>query len=321
MGQGDRKASSSPSPEAGRTFTVCLTHDVDRVRKTYQYLSHFAKELRHGRFARAFYHVASIFGDEPYWNFERIKDIESSYGVRSTWFFLHETFPFQLFSPRSWPLSLGCYSLDDPDVRRAVVELDRGGWEIGLHGSYLSYRDGDLLRAEKKKLDEVLGRPVVGVRQHYLNLTIPDTWRSQRECGLAYDASLGIRGAVGFPHDCYVPFVDPGSGMTVLPLAIMDKYLFETSGSVEEAWERCLAVIEEAQEKGACMGVLWHQRVFNEREFPGYSTVYRRIIEECLERGARFRLCKEVYEQYKGNTGAKVLLDNSRVLSERPARS
>ena len=53
-----------------KKIAVCLTHDVDRVKKSYQYITHFAKTLRS-------YHLLSFFPkEEPYWHFEKIMEIE-----------------------------------------------------------------------------------------------------------------------------------------------------------------------------------------------------------------------------------------------------
>ncbi len=279
-------------------FVVCLTHDIDRVVKTYQYISHALKALIQRKGRRVFYHLASLFGSNPYWNFKEIMRIEESFDVRSTLFFLNESFPFKLFSVSSWNRSLGYYKFLDPKIREIIKTFDRGGWEIGLHGSYNSYRNLALLKSEKHALEEIVGHEVIGIRQHYLNLVIPDTWRLQKEVALKYDASLGIKNNVGFPENHYHPFRDEASGMVVLPLAIMDKYLFELSIHLDDAWNRCLAVIDEAEKKGALLVVLWHQRVFNEKEFPGYKLIYTKIIEECKRRNALFKVGREVYEEF-----------------------
>lgn len=279
-------------------FTVCLTHDVDRIRKTYQYLTH---DLRRGRLG----HLRTAFTrEEPYWCFEKIMEMEAGYGVRSTWFFLDETIPPEWTRPSSWKLSFGRYRVEEPRVAETIRELDREGWEIGLHGSYRSYRDRTLLAREKATLEGVLGHPVVGIRQHYLNLDVPDTWCLQHEVGLRYDASLGLRNAVGFPSGRRHPFRDEASRMWVIPLAIMEAFLFAAAGhDAERALRLGLRLVDEAEEHGATLVLLWHPHLYNEDDFPGYSPLYARLIEACAERGARFRTCGEVYREASGEGG------------------
>jgi peptidoglycan/xylan/chitin deacetylase (PgdA/CDA1 family) len=280
------------------TFTVCLTHDVDRTRKTFQYISHSLKALRNRNYNQVIYHVKSLGRKNPYWNFEKIMALENEYQLRSTFFFLNETTPFKLFSPGRWKLSLGNYKLDSVPIKAIIRYLNDNGWEIGLHGSYNTYNDIELLSLEKRKLESVLGQSVIGIRQHYLNLEVPTTWILQSKVGFLYDASYGIRNRVGFPDDRYHAFRNNDSGMIILPLAIMDTYLFQLESTLDSIWCRCLKIIEEAEKKGALLVLLWHQRVFHEGEFPQHTKVYRKIIEECICRGAQFKLCREVYSDF-----------------------
>ena len=75
-----------------KKFAVCLTHDVDRVKKTYQYLTrfeHFLKKLEiKNAFNEIFCFLKFYFSKDPkkdpYWNFEIIMEIERKFGVRST---------------------------------------------------------------------------------------------------------------------------------------------------------------------------------------------------------------------------------------------
>jgi peptidoglycan/xylan/chitin deacetylase (PgdA/CDA1 family) len=279
------------------TFTVCLTHDVDRVYKTYQYLTHDVRKLRLSGLRTLF------TGERPYWCFGRIMEMEERLGVRSSWYFLDETIRPDWLRPSSWKLSFGRYRVDDPRVASAIRELDAGGWEVGLHGSYLSYRDAALLAREKGILEEVLGHPVVGIRQHYLNLDVPRTWQLQRQVGLRYDASLGLRRGIGFPEGRRHPFLDEASGMWVIPLAIMEAYLFALAGGdPERAWRLALPVIDEAQAHGATLVLLWHPHLYNEDDFPGYSPLYERLIRECQSRGARFLTCGQVHAEAVAHT-------------------
>jgi hypothetical protein len=86
-------------------------------------------------------------------------------------------------------------------------------------------------RPRKSILEDVLGKEVVGIRQHYLNLDVPETWNLQHQAGFLYDASFGLKNAIGFRENRYRPFTDTESGMFIIPLAIMECYLFSTSNN------------------------------------------------------------------------------------------
>jgi hypothetical protein len=269
----------------GHSYALLLTHDVDRPYKTYQ-------SLYYGLAEPSRYHLRTLVSrDEPYWQFEDVMALEDELGVRSAFYLLDEQHLLrdrpvrEWLSPSAWQRYLGRYSLDDPAIQRVVRDLDRGGWEVGLHGSYRSYDDRDRLRTELRRVEELVGHEVVGVRQHYLNLDVPDTWRHHRALGLDYDTSLGSSETVGFRHG-HRPLRPFDDEFVVFPLTMMENALFDHGGDVAAAWEECEAVLDEAREERAVATVLWHPRVFNEREFPGYRRLYRRLVERALDDGA-----------------------------------
>ncbi|WP_048095739.1 polysaccharide deacetylase family protein [Geoglobus ahangari] len=281
---------------AGKKFAICLTHDVDRVYKRWWHsLYYFVK-------TRDVHHIKTLLGvrGNPYWNFDRITELEEKYGVRSTFFFLEEKKKFEMTNPKTFPLSFGYYSFDDPRIIQAIRMLDSGGWEIGLHGSYESYRNEDLLRIEKSRLEKVLGKKVIGVRQHFLNLDVPGTWQIQKKVGFNYDASFGFRERVGWRDGKDLPFRPfEEDNFLVIPLTIMDVALERSSRGLKEAAEKVEAILKYAERRGSLVTVLWHQRVFNESEFPGWSKLYEKIIVEGKRRNAWFATCREVYEVFE----------------------
>ena len=66
--------------------------------------------------------------------------IEEKLNVRSTFFFLNESKKFNILRPKTYELTLGNYNIHDKKIINAIKLLDAGGWEIGVHGSYDSYR-------------------------------------------------------------------------------------------------------------------------------------------------------------------------------------
>jgi len=264
-------------------FLVWLSHDVDRVsKKLYHSLYYGLKGLN-------FYHLKSLFArDDPYWNFERIMTIENKYDVKSTFFFLNESMKPNIFNPKNFITASGRYNILGDNIRKIIVDLDNNGWEIGMHGSFYSYQDINLLQKEKNVLEEILNHKVEGTRQHYLNLNIPQTWQDHKNLGFKYDASFGSTTCIGFKDEIFYPFKPFNDSFTVFPVCLMDKILFQGSKSIDEIWNNCVDIINIAEEKKTILSVIWHQRVFNEQEFPGYTEIYERLIEECSSRGAGF---------------------------------
>jgi len=274
----------------GKKFAVCLTHDVDRVHKSYQYITHFVRNIGRGDFRSAMNQITSVarklHGDEPYWNFDRIMEIERNLGVKSTFFFLNERKKACIFSPNEWKLYRGRYDIKDKRIVEMIKKLDAEGWEIGVHGSYNSYRDFDMMKEEKETLEEILGKSVHGISQHYCNLEIPSTWEYHEKLGFSYDASLGFVTDIGFRWGTCHPFhpFNPENGRILslweLPITIMD------NACAYKSWQDIMEIINTVERYNGLLLLRWHQSVFNEREFPGRSKIYERIIKECIKRGA-----------------------------------
>ena len=269
----------------GHEFALCLTHDVDRP---YKGLHHALYDAVRGRSLSPLRSL--LAGENPYWQFEAIMELESELGVRSAFYFLSDPGliaerPKTLFRLTNWTQYLGRYDPADEDIAAVIRDLDAGGWEVGLHGSVSSAIDPERLRREKFHLESVLGHSVRGGRQHNLRLSVPETWRSQAESGLEYDSTLGSTTDNGFEHGYDV--LEPLSGtFTVFPLTLMEQTLPDPGTEPEAAWRVCADLLAEAAEHEAVMTVLWHPRLFNEAEFPGYRTLYRRLVEAALDAGA-----------------------------------
>ncbi len=281
-------------------FALCLTHDVDRPYKTFQAPYYAVKDQDPT-------HLLSLLSSKrPYWQFEEIMELEEELGVRSTFFFLNEQRLFQARTPRewvnpkNWKIFTGRYDITDEDIVDVIQTLDHRGWEVGLHGSYDSYKNKERLKYEKEQLEKILSHSIAGCRQHYLNLHQPKTWEYQREIGLEYDASLGSSSQYGFQHgdDIIQPFDDE---FVVFPLTIMEIALLNKEKDITTAKSEISKIIDQAADLNAVMTVLWHPRVFNENEFPGYKELYRHLISEAKRCGGIVGSIEEIRETMTKN--------------------
>lgn len=286
-------------------FALCLTHDVDRPYKTVQ-APYKALRERNGE------HLRQLVSDaSPYWQFEDIMAIESAFGVRSSFYFLeekrlHDLPPHRWLRPRNWLRFTGYYRIHDPDITAIMRELASGGWEVGIHGSFESARDPERFAAEKQAIERALGEEVVGGRQHFLNLDRPASWRMHRDRGLAYDASLGSSTEYGFLHgyDVKRPFDDD---FLVFPLTIMEVALVQGAASIEAAKAEIDRLLEEAARHGAIMTVLWHVRLFNAEEFPGYQELYRYLLERASAANAWIGPIRDAHRAITAQSADRVL--------------
>jgi len=99
-------------------FALCLTHDVDRPYKTYQSV-YYALADRDPR------QLQSLFpGRNPYWQFERLMEIEDSLGVRSAFYFLDEQHLLRDRPVRDWFEPTDPENVPDGDAGRVAETVD-----------------------------------------------------------------------------------------------------------------------------------------------------------------------------------------------------
>ncbi len=291
-------------------FAVCLTHDVDEIRKTYQFLTRTLRSIRKGDLRGIGMEVRSFLrklrGNDPYWTFEKIMELEESLGIRSSFYFLKERGKVRITDRKSWRHLGRRYSFED--VRDVMVKMIEGGWDVGLHGSFHSYDNKNLLRREKSELEEVLGDRVVGIRQHNLNLNIPKTWRIQEELGFLYDTSLGSNRRVTFRWGTCFPFypIDGSRKLNVIqiPLIVEDIALMR----YDNPWKILMNTMSVVRKHGGVLTLLWHHSVFG-GDYPGWDDIYRRIILICKKEGAWIGSGRDVAEWWTFRRKNSVRLD------------
>lgn len=291
-----------PRWKDGAPFAVALTHDVDDV--TLRSGAMAWRLLRQARGPRSYAFRAGARGvlrallpgprEDPYWTFDRWAAEERARGFSSTFFF----FAGRLGTRHAYD---ALYRHDDQvgfDGQRASVAavmraLARAGFEIGLHGSYLSHRDAKELAEQRRQIEEAKGVPVIGIRQHFLRFDVHATWEAQEEAGFLYDATLGYNEALGFRAGIAAPFhpFDHRRGgprrLLALPLTAMDGTLFRTLDlDAAGAAARVREHLERVERAGGLAALLWHPNAAAERHFRGWWPVFLETLDHLAARGA-----------------------------------
>lgn len=252
-------------------YVLCLSHDVDRVTKQWYHYAYYG--MKHPLIQIKSL-VGKFRGKEPYWNFEKIMDLESSFGAVSTFFFMNES---------RWELSanfMGRYKINSKRVVRIIKELDKKGFEIGLHGSFDSYNKLGLLTREKEELEIIIGHEVVSTRQHHLNFEKGKTWKYQSSIGIKYDSTIGYSDKVG--NELYQRTKE---NIIEIPITLMD-----TVNINESVYEDCCKVAD----SGGIVMLNFHQCHFNELEYSINVDFYKRMLEKAKEDGAWITCVKEI---------------------------
>lgn len=284
----------------GKSFAVCLTHDVDEIKKTYQWISRPLRYLMK-RDIGSFKNQITLFfqkirGIEPYYTYDDIIGIEKALDAKSTYYILKETGTLVPSSKKTWYLYGRNRSLHIPEIQALIQKLQNNGDEVAIHGSYFSYLHPELLEEQTRELEGIIHESIVGSRQHNLNLDIPKTWEYQIMAGLQYDTSLGFKDMIGFRWGTSFPFFPGNKGIAVpileIPLIIMDICL----ESVVNKKADCIRIADEVGKYQGVLTLLWHPPIFNTLEYPYAREIYIHVNQYCKAKGAWIARARDIYD-------------------------
>lgn len=157
-------------------------------------IKEFAKRVRR--------YVFNKFGNYKYdenYSFDWYMDVCEKAGVKAAFYFI----------TTSKEIQNGCYELQDKKIQSLIKYIDSRGHEIGVHGSYQTYKDKEKAKLQKNMLDDTLSslgisQKVVGNRQHYLRWDSSVTPEVLEHAGFKYDTTGSYADRPGFRYGvCY----------------------------------------------------------------------------------------------------------------------
>ncbi len=287
----------------GKDFAVCLTHDVDRIRKcnfkraAFDIFLRMEKDFLMGRRPR--WRGKELFRyffrrENPLYNLEAIVRLEKKFNFASTFFLMaskHSPHPAD-------------YELSDPLMENWREILMRDGCEIGLHGGFRSSDDRNLLRREKETIEDFCGQ-ISGIRQHYLRLNVERSFRIYEELRFEYDTTLGFaercgfRSSFSFPHYPYNIDEDRAFRVLEIPLVIMDTSLemymkLDREGILQKI-ENMFSALKKF---GGAVSVLWHNNYFDDFEHPGFRDYYEFILQRIEDYNGSGTTASDVWKHF-----------------------
>lgn len=233
--------------------------------------------LKFGRFAERW---DANFGSrkDPYDTYAYIREQCDQHGVDARYFFL-----------------LGDYSSYDrnsshrnPEVQLLIRQCQEFG-RVGIHPSYGSHRSVQQLKKEIKRLADISEKPVHDSRQHYLKMTLPETYRRLIEVGIRRDFTMGYAQQVGFRASLCTPFPffdlkkNEITELWLYPFAYMDGTLNHyLKLQPHEAKERVSEMVDAVRQVDGMFMCLWHNSsLSNREEWEGWLDVFEHTLSLC----------------------------------------
>jgi len=236
------------------------------------------KDLVKGQFGNLATRLAVLRGKQadPYFTFDYLNRLHKASASEACYFFL-----FGEYGPYDKNTSP-----EHPAMQQLVQKVALGN-NIGIHPSYASNLDVNLLAKEKNKLATVSGQTINISRQHFLKLSLPDTYRHLLSVGIQADYSMGYAEALGFrastchPYSWYDLEREQETELTIFPFQIMDVTLKNYLGlSPKTAIEPCQKMIEEVRAVNGTLISIWHNSSFSPlMGWDGWQAMYESFVE------------------------------------------
>ena len=276
-------------------FAVALTHDLDDValyslRGALRLLRRAQRPTTYaarGGLAAALRALQHARERDPYDQFDRWVLDEERRGYRASYYFVppdatraHEYDPTYAWSDRA------TFEGRRVSVAGMMRRMAERGFEVGLHGSYLSHREGEELARQRRSVERASEHPVAGGRQHFLRFDVRATWDAQERAGLTYDTTLGYNEEIGFragiaaPFHPWAPERRAVHELIELPLTVMDGALFRSLAlDGARAAARTREHLEKVEEVGGLAVLLWHPNAAAEAQFPGWWSCWTATLD------------------------------------------
>ncbi|NPE28441.1 hypothetical protein HNV12_10805 [Methanococcoides sp. SA1] len=285
-----------PEYPDGKKFAVCLTHDIDSIYpQKLRTLYNAFRSLTHGQIVNALKTSFSIIdkSQKPLWNFKDIMELEEKYNAKSSFYFL-------ALDPDDRDFS---YEIED--LEHELGHIVDNGWEVGLHGGHESYNNLEDIKRKKLRLERVLGKKVVGYRNHYLRFKVPDTWELLSRAGFKYDTTFAYADCVGFRNGMCHPFrpfnlsTNKEIDILEIPLNIMDVTMISHMNiDQKRAWELTKQLIDTVEQYNGVFTILFHNDTYKLEE---NFKFYEKMLKYCSEKGAWMTSGEEICNWWMEN--------------------
>jgi hypothetical protein len=213
---------------------------------------------------------------DPYDTFDYQETVFKKYKLRPIYF---------LLAGRRGPNDKNI-SPESGTFKRLVKKLSLFA-DIGIHPSYQSESNSKTIAGEIEKVERNITRKITQSRQHYLKLSLPETYRCLAELGITDDYTMAYAGASGFRASICTPFLFYDLPTEkVLPISIHSSVLMD--GTLNEYLKLlpvdAISTAEELIHKTKMVNgefiPIWHNHSINEHaHWKGWRIVFETMIE------------------------------------------
>tara|TARA_B100001758_G_scaffold247943_1_gene268839 strand:- start:3678 stop:5006 length:1329 start_codon:yes stop_codon:yes gene_type:complete len=221
--------------------------------------------------------------------FERRKDPFDTYSLQ---FNLQKKYSIDV----RYFILLGDYGVNDKNLSYSnnnVISLVKRLSDLALVGIHPSFRSNDninILQKEIARLEDIQKREVFFSRQHFLQLSLPETYKRLVSLGVAEDFSMGYASELGFRAGIATPFsfydldMEQPLPIKVYPFSITDHILkFNLELNSEDVQNEIAEIIEAVKRVNGTLISVWHNDTFsNFGVWEDWRNVYEDMVKQIV---------------------------------------
>lgn len=263
-------------------FSYLPTFDVDNAwayknKGLARTVAATARDISTGKWHQAKERIDILAGrkNDPFDSFNFISTETESLNIRPLIFFL-----------------LGDYGHFDKNISprnnqlHSLINSLKSKFDVGIHPSYASYGNREQIKKEINRLKSITSNNVTQSRQHYLRMSLPNTYRDLISCGITKDFTMGYSTHTGFragictPFNFFDPSTDELMNIKVYPFQVMDVTLRHFLNlDTRSAIEKINDIIAETAAVGGVFTSVWHNESLSENAYwKGWRDVFKKMI-------------------------------------------
>jgi hypothetical protein len=185
----------------------------------------------------------------------------------------------------------GKYDKNIPPSHPAMQQLIKQHAEkysIGIHPSWASGDDENLLEKEIKVLESATSKIITASRQHYIRFTLPHTFRRLIAAGITNDYSMGYGSINGFRASVASSFFwydlekEQQTNLLLHPFCFMEaNSFFEQKYLPQRAYEEMMHYYNAVKDVNGTLITIWHNNFLGTYPlFSGWRDVYEEFVRQ-----------------------------------------
>jgi len=163
-------------------------------------------------------------------------------------------------------------------------------YNVGIHPSWQSGDDHSLLKEELEWLEAVGDKDIIASRQHYIRLTLPETYRRLVAEGIRKDFSMGYGSVNGFRASVCTCFKwydlenDHTTPLNVYPFCFMDANSFyEEKHTPSQAFDELMMFYNAVKKVNGMLITIWHNSILGtDNSTRGWSRMFELFMKEMV---------------------------------------